>query len=137
MRYSRRAPGTLQKFCFLSLPRRNFKLIRLMWYVKLHGNHCKISDNKLLGHIVWVRNGCKSNQQSELWGTQNSHLVLPNFLANTFFFPYPFFSHSFTHYSTFKLDFIRPPFRMRYQYVLVLCLLGGLKPSPATRMMPL
>lgn len=53
----------LKKIYFLSLQKRNFKLISLVYYVSLHEKHCKISDEKLRGYIVRVNNGCKLNEQ--------------------------------------------------------------------------
>lgn len=52
----------LKKICFLSSQKRDFKLIRLVYYVRLHEKHCKVSDEKLLGYVVWVNNGCKLNE---------------------------------------------------------------------------
>lgn len=42
------------KKCVLSFHMRDIKLIRLIWYIKLHGKHCLIrSDAKLSLVILW------------------------------------------------------------------------------------
>lgn len=46
------APGIPQKICVL-----------FFFNVNFHEKHCKINGEKVLGYIVWVRNGCKLNKQ--------------------------------------------------------------------------
>lgn len=60
----------------------------------------------------WLNSGCELHEQSGLWETQDSHLILPR----AFF---PQFLHFFIRRGTFPPDFIQWPRSMGCQYVLI------------------